>query len=87
MDESKAIFATPSKRVETLGAFKEDLEAHGGRAENLKDVCCDMSPAFISGIENTFKNTAITFDKFHVVKTLNTAVDVVRRQEKKELLS
>jgi transposase len=84
MDESKVIFATPGKGSETLGAFEEDLEAHGGRAENIKDFCCDMSPAFISGIENTFKNAEITFDKYHVVKTLNTAVDEVRRQEQKE---
>ena len=72
MDKSKVIFATPGKGAgETLGAFKEDLEAHGGRAENIKDACCDMSPAFISGIEKTFENAAITFDKFHVVKILN----------------
>jgi transposase len=84
MDKSKVIFATPGKGAGTLGAFKEDLEAHGGRAENIKDACCDMSPAFISGIEKTFENAAITFDKFHVVKILNAAVDEVRRQERKE---
>jgi transposase len=43
-----------------------------------------MSPAFISGIEKTFDNAEITFDKFRVVKVLNAAVDEVRRQEQKE---
>lgn len=84
MDESKAIFATPGRGSGTLETFKEDLEAHGGRAENIQEACCDMSPAFISGIETTFKNTRITFDKFHVVKILNEAVDEVRRQEQKQ---
>lgn len=84
MDKSKVLFATPGKGAGTLGAFKQDLEAHGGKAEDIQDACCDMSPAFISGIENTFENAKITFDKFHVVKILNAAVDEVRRQEQKE---
>ena len=40
-----------------------------------------MSPAFISGIENSFPNASITFDKFHVMKLMNEAVDKVRREE------
>jgi transposase len=40
-----------------------------------------MSPAFISGIESNFKNAAITFDRFHVMKLMNEAVDQVRREE------
>lgn len=84
MDTSKVLFATPGKGAGTLEAFKEDLEAHGGKADRIQDASCDMSRAFISGIENTFHNAKITFDKFHVVKILNAAVDEVRRQEQKE---
>lgn len=40
--------------------------------------------AFISGIEKYFPNAHITFDKFHVMKLLNTAVDELRRGEQKE---
>jgi transposase len=40
-----------------------------------------MSPAFISGIEDSFPNASITFDKFHVMKLMNEAVDKVRRGE------
>jgi len=40
-----------------------------------------MSPAFISGIESNFENAAITFDRFHVMKLMNEAVDQVRREE------
>jgi transposase len=39
-----------------------------------------MSPAFISGIENSFLNASITFDKFHVMKLMNEAIDKVRRE-------
>jgi transposase len=84
MDQSKVMFATPGKGAQTLEAFKDDFEAHGGWAGSVQDACCDMSPAFISGLETTFENAQITFDKFHVVKVLNAAVDEVRREEQKE---
>ena len=74
---------TPGKDAGTLTAFKEDLQAHGGSPEQIKEACCDMSPAFISGIEDTFQDAEITFDKFHVMKIINDAVDQVRREEQK----
>lgn len=40
-----------------------------------------MSPAFISGIQDKFPNASITFDKFHVMKIMNEAIDKVRRAE------
>jgi transposase len=83
MDKSKVLFATPGKDAATLTAFKKDLEAHGGRAENIKQACCDMSRAFIRGIEDTFENSSITFDKFHIVKIINEALDEIRRIEQK----
>ena len=55
MDESMVIFVTPGEGDGTLGAFKEDLEAHGGQAERIQDACRDISRAFISGIEDTVK--------------------------------
>ena len=83
LKESKTIFATEGKDSATIELFKADLSEHGGDAEEIEDVCCDMSPAFIKGIEENFPKAQITFDKFHVLKILNTAVDEVRRQEQK----
>ena len=42
-----------------------------------------MAPAFITGTEKNFPHAQITFDKFHVLKILNEAVDEVRRQEQR----
>lgn len=84
MAQSKVLFATPGKHAETLMAFREDLKAHEGNPEQIKGICCDMSPAFIAGIEDTFQDAEITFDKFHVMKLINDAVDQVRRAEQKE---
>ena len=66
-----------------MTAFKEDLEGHGGAVGNIRQACCDMSPAYIRGIEDTFENAAIAFDKFHIFKVINEAVDEVRRMEQK----
>ena len=47
----------------------------------IQSVSCDMSPAFINGISSEFPDAKITFDKFHVMKMMNEAVDEVRKQE------
>jgi transposase len=42
-----------------------------------------MSPAFIKGVGESLPEAAITFDKFHAVKIVSVAVDLVRRAEQK----
>jgi transposase len=81
LNEKRTIFVTEGKDAKTVEAFKANLESHQGKVENVKDVSCDMSPAFISGLKENFPNTQITFDKFHILKIINEAVDKVRRQE------
>jgi len=81
LDNSKVIHVCEGKGSEAINSFKLDYEAHDGLAENVTSFCCDMSPAFISGIESNFENAAITFDRFHVMKLMNEAVDQVRREE------
>ena len=47
-------------------------------------MCSDMSPAFIKGVKKQFPETKLTFDKFHIMKVVNNAVDEVRREEQKD---
>jgi transposase len=79
----RVMFATEGKDSSTVTRFKDDLTAHGGKAENIKQMCCDMSPAFIKGVEENFPDAELTFDKFHIMKVINEAVDQVRREEQK----
>ncbi len=79
----KTIFITEGKSNDTVIKFVKDLEQHKGKAENIKDVSCDMSPAFIKGITENLTNAEITFDKFHILKIINDAVDKVRKTEAK----
>ena len=81
LDESRVIHVCEGRDSGTVTSFKHDYEAHKGLAGDVTDLCCDMSPVFISGIESNFKNAAITFDRFHVMKPMNEAVDQVRREE------
>lgn len=78
---SQVLFATEGKDASTLERFKTDFEEHHGDPSHIQEVCCDMSPAFIKGVEKQFPEAHLTFDKFHVLKVLNEAVDEVRRQE------
>ena len=83
MDTRKTIFVTEGKDSSTVQRFKDFLVHHEGAVESIKNITCDMSPAFISGVEEHFPQAHVTFDKFHVIKMLNTAVDDVRKEERK----
>jgi transposase len=84
LEGPKVLFATEGKDASTVKRFKQDLIDHNGDPEDIEEMCSDMSPAFISGVENYFPNAHLTFDKFHIMKIINEAVDEVRRQEQKE---
>ena len=78
----RVVYVADGKSSETLDEFRTWLEGHGGRAHDVTDVSMDMSAAFIAGAKANFPNAAITFDRFHVMKLVNEAVDEVRRQER-----
>lgn len=84
LERSKVLFATEGKDAGTVAEFRRDLEEHGGKAEQIREACLDMSPAFLQGMAANFPLAEVTFDKFHVMKILGTAVDEVRRAEQKE---
>jgi len=80
----KLIFGVEGKDHKVLEQFAQHLERHGGKRENIRQVCCDMSKAFIKGIVENFPQAAITFDKFHVIKAANEALEKIRSREAKE---
>jgi transposase len=84
LEQSRTIYITSGKSSDTVTSFVNDLESHNGSREKITDVSCDMSPAFIKGVQENLPNANITFDKFHIVKIINEAVDQVRREEAKD---
>jgi len=83
LDGPRVLFVADGKDATTVEKFAADLKEHGGAAENVTEVCIDMSPAFIKGTAANLPKANITFDKFHAVKIVNDAVDQVRRAEQK----
>jgi transposase len=83
IDQRRVVFVTQGRGADTVREFADDLEAHNGDASHVKQVCIDMSAAFIKGVTDNLTEAEITFDKFHAVKLVNDAVDKVRRAESK----
>jgi len=82
--ERRTIFVAEGKGSETMTAFTQDFKAHHGNPDDITDVSIDMSPAFMKGVEENLPNALITFDKYHIMKVVNVAVDKVRKAEAKQ---
>jgi transposase len=84
MKLKKVIYVTSGKDAETLSKFNNYIESKGIKSDQIKEVCMDMSPSYISGVTEIFGEAKIIFDKFHVMKIVNEAMDHVRKQERRE---
>jgi transposase len=81
--QKPVVFVTPGKGKDSLARFAEFLAAHGGETGRIVEVVCDMSPAFLAAIAETFERANVTVDWFHVVQLFTRAVDEVRKAEAK----
>jgi transposase len=82
--ERRAVFVVEGRDQETVEQFSGFLGSHGGDPERIKEVCQDMSQAYLAGVREHFKLAEVTFDRFHVKQKLSEAIDTVRRAEAKE---
>lgn len=81
MDSGDVLFATKGKDSRTIKAFTEELPSHNANSGQIKEITIDMSPAFICGVSKFLPDAIVTYDKFHVIQSLNKAQDEVRRLE------
>jgi transposase len=84
LDASRVIHVCEGKGKATLASIAQHLANKGVAAEQVTELSMDLSPSFIAGAAESFPAAAITFDRFHVVKLLNEAMDTVRKVERKE---
>lgn len=82
--ERKTIHVEEGKGSEVIKNFADILPSFNADKLQISDVSCDMSPAFIKGVKENLPNARITFDKFHIIKIINEAVDEIRRIEAKD---
>ncbi len=83
LDERKLLFATRNRTSDVFREFRKHLEAHKGSAGQIDEICMDMSKAYMRGAKDEFPDAQVTFDRFHIVKLLNEAIEAVRRTEQK----
>jgi transposase len=81
MDAKRVIHVTPGKDKLTMQKLADYLTSKEIKPEQIEQLSMDLSPAFIAGASAWFPKAAITFDRFHVVKLLNEAMDKVRKSE------
>ena len=83
LEQKRVLFACEGKGADCIEKSVDYLKEKEVEIAEIKQVCIDMSPAFISGCNTNLPEAEITFDKFHVVKEVNKAMDELRRLERK----
>jgi transposase len=84
MDTRRVIHVSEGKGKQAVREIRQHLENKGVLPAQIQQASMDLSPAFIAAVSEDFPNAKITFDRFHVVKLLNEAMDTVRKAERKE---
>jgi transposase len=76
---AKVVWAAEGKSAATVDDFFKALGPE--RAAKLKGVTIDMSSAYIDAVQRGAPQAQIIFDRFHVQRLAQDAVDQVRREQ------
>ena len=80
LEAGEPIWAGPERKRESLDRFfLERLPPR--RRRSVRAVCVDMWEPYLLSLREHLPKAAIVFDKFHVMKHVNAAVDETRRAE------
>lgn len=71
------VWAQPGKNADTLKAFFDELGPE--RCTKLEAVTSDMSAAYIKAVTERSPHAKLIFDRFHVQRLAQDAIDEVRR--------
>ncbi|CAO0822339.1 hypothetical protein DFAR_2960008 [Desulfarculales bacterium] len=82
--QKPVIFVIPGKGKSCLVLLHRFLREHSGDRNNIVEVVCDRSPAFLAAIDESSPSANVTVDWFQVVQLFTTAVEKVRKAEAKE---
>jgi len=81
----RVVWAAEGKSAATLKQFFEDLGPK--RCSELEAVTLDMSQAFINAVTEASPQARLIFDRFHVQRLAQDALDATRRDEVREASS
>jgi transposase len=76
----RVIHAVEGKDMNAVIPFLKRLNK---KAVNLKGIAMDMSAAFYAAVKQELAHISVIFDRFHVMKMMNTALDDVRKEQQR----
>ncbi|KGE84763.1 hypothetical protein IX84_32115 [Phaeodactylibacter xiamenensis] len=80
----KVVGVSLGKDQKAVGEALIDMEARGADRTTVRSVTLDMSRSYIAACESYMPQAEMVFDRFHLVKKLNEAIDTIRRAEQKQ---
>lgn len=74
--DGRAIFVGEGRESDVLKPFWKRLKSAGAK---LEAIAMDMWPAYLKSVTENAPAVKVVFDKFHMIKKLNEALDETRR--------
>lgn len=78
-DTGALLHMDKGKKKESLQSFFDKLSS--AQKQGIKAVCMDRAGHYRAVVEDNCPNAVIVYDRFHIMKNFNEAVDEVRRSE------
>jgi len=82
-ERKKVVGVAVGKNYEAFANALIDMEVRGANREEVRSVTMDMSTSYIKGAKEDLPQASIVFDRFHIAKKMNEAVDEIRRQDQR----
>ncbi len=76
----KVIFVCRGHGKDALERFRDYLIIQGGDPESIRVFSADMSRAYEAGVLEYFPNATLVWDRFHLIKTINDALNNLRKR-------
>lgn len=80
-DRKKVVGLAEGKDAQAVEQALVDMEIRGAYREDVKAISMDMSTGYIAAASTYLQQADIIFDRFHIMKKMNEAVDQIRREE------
>ena len=82
LETGEIVFANEGKSAATLRPLLKKLQRFGG---SLEAVAVDMNPGYIQALREYLPQTAVVFDKFHLVRLFQNTLDELRKQAQRTM--
>lgn len=83
-EKKKVVGVSEGKDTKAVENALVDMEVRGAHREDVRTLTIDMSRSYISSAAKFFEQASVIFDRFHIMKKMNEAVDIIRREEQRK---